>query len=447
MLWLDGSFLYNNLENKEIWEWVMLFVFCSFLSFLLFTACLVFDILFGFKVIPLEEHFYLPIFGVEYTNELQFVSSGGLVLFLILGIVFAIIANKVGITRKKESKASFMFLCVANELRFVFCWAIVIGVLSGVHALIACVIFKKCYLEFATIFWFVIGVAGYYLLYIILGNTDENDFLPNFMCPRYIPIIDISTLTATYPGDENTAIGMFREKIDDYWDSAASAKKKMHIFRFIVFYVLFFGIIVGGIAVLYVVCAKDMRALEDALKTFRKETDSSYGYSAWSLFSPYLPMQLRRGELEEIIAYTNLRQDTPFGYGLCAYFIGLCAIAIGVFTGAFFQRIYFLFKCSCLKCGNVGLFDTSLKEYRSGEYYTNSTKKIDEQIGTIKKEDVFKQTKDIADVYVERTDHYSTRHTTSYTRLGLCCPFCGKAKDVSFSKDTMHETKYDHSSY
>ena len=342
-------------------------------------------------------------------------------------------------------QGKFSFLVFRQELKCVITYTILGLILSLIH-LLGIRGFEIKFLPLFIVFWAIIGVVLYIIAYGAFGkNTEESsEFFTKRLTPYYIPMVDVdvSYYRLVYPNTSNNAVvkDSFKSFFDDYWKESARTKTKTKMSRLTIFYILFFGgLILLGIAVI-VLCFLDATTIKEAI--------NSYNNSPQNVDSLYYSIIKTEGEnLEMILAFNNVTTITGLDFSTCAYLIGFFSYMVSILSCIFFHRMKTLFAFSCTKCGNVGLFSKRIKSSYEGEHYIHSTEENEEQIGTIRQKGLCGTTKDVADVYVTRKDHYKNKVSSSHYEYSCTCPFCGQKKEITVFGRYVHSTEYDHSSY
>ena len=343
----------------------------------------------------------------------------------------------------KLKKGKFTFFVFLTELDC-FVWFFIIGaVLSIIHIIGLGVIGMKS-LNFFVIFWGILGFLVYVITYMMFGKETGIDFefLSNRLFPYYIPIADADDGYLHYPHTESFAKTSYAmdEFFDDYWKNAAKTKTKTSIGRFLLIYLIFFGIMIAFFVVTLVICYRDAAIIKNAVDAFNNAPENVKGFT-------YRVTAVEGEDLEMILAYSGAKTVTGWEFTSCAYVVGNHAFFTVVLICTLFHRLVNLLSLTCIRCGNVGVFTSHLEYYDVGSHYVHSSEEHDEQIGTIEEKGLCGTTKEIANVYVTRKDHYRTKVTTTNESYGCGCPFCGRKKKISFSSSYTEGREYDHSSY
>ena len=294
--------------------------------------------------------------------------------------------------------------------------------------------------------------ALYIFLWLIFADNDwDETFIGRLLFPHYVGLID---KYPTYYNDDSSSNCLFVSPlVDDYWEKSYNKRKKTHLILMLLFYIAVFG------AIIYL-CITQIKYFYNASIEFKNAVDAynnsgdshtNYGYTFFGCFSPdKLNNQLISYNgpsiMDEIIRVTGY-QPHSFSYADGVRYLALFSNigAVALMTFAF--RVYILFKFSCIKCGNVGLFTTSIDYFNKYKTHLNHSEKHDEKIGSINKKGLLGTEEEVAEIHATRKDHYKTEFNNKTTRYGCRCIFCGKGKNVTINKMTVGDKTYQGSSY
>ena len=340
-------------------------------------------------------------------------------------------------------KAKLSFFVFLQELSTVISYTIIGLILSLLHVL-GLKGFEIKALPFFIVFWSIIGLALYLFAFAAFGKSSSSDFFTKRFFPYYIPIADVDSYDTlpTYPNTSHFANvrDCFEDFFNNYWKESAKKRSKTGRARFLIFYFLFFGGLIVAAVLTIVVCFRDATTIKRVINAYNAITENAKT-------GVYNVIKTDGDDLKMLLAQANETTITGWNFYTCAYLIGVLSYSVVILTCIFIHRLNILFTFSCGKCGNVALFSSEIEHYYEGEYYVHSTDENEEQIGTIQKKGLCGTTKDVADVYVTRKDHYRSKVSTSTEEYGCVCPFCGRKKKITVSGFEVGKREYDHSSY
>ena len=295
-------------------------------------------------------------------------------------------------------------------------------------------VFKMKDFNFSMIFWGVVALIFAAAIEYGFNNASESEGIHAAICPKYIPFVNMKG-KLKYPSEEISAeVPVFLdEACDEYWETAAKYKRKTSIYWFYLIVLAIFGTIIVLSALTLAEYAREWQLIVDAFQKYNKANDMAYNFASvnTSIYKEVLEWNgLPYYDWSEIAIKTR-----PF-----AAIISFCAVTI-------INRFIYFIKYSCIKCGNAGLFKKYDSHYSSGNYDLQSSESVEQQIGTISAKVNMFEHKDVATVYVNRKDHYTTNVNAYSSKYDCACPFCNKGKRIKQDSRFYRDKTYTGSSY